>query len=97
MDAPGRRHFNTAVLGFAITALFVSYMLLTDSQSAIPRNPRFMLLFVILCPPSLFSIVMDPEVGTNGFFFLWTVIALLNGGLYATVRLLFSRRLHRPE
>jgi hypothetical protein len=53
--------------------------------------------FVVLCPPSLLSIAFDPEVGTNKFYFLWTAIALLNAGLYATIRALVGRRLQRPE
>ncbi len=40
---------------------------------------------------------MDTEIGTNSFYFLWTVIALLNGGFYAMVRGFFNKRLQRPE
>jgi len=85
------------MFGFAITAIFVSYQLLTDSQSPIQRDSAFMLIFVVLCPPSLLSMAFDPEVGTNGFYALWTVIALMNAGLYATIRVLVSRRLQRPD
>ena len=85
------------MFGFAITAIFVSYQLLTDSQSPIHRDSAFMVGFVLLCPPSLLSIAFDPEVGTNKFYFLWTAIALLNAGLYATIRALIGRRLRRPE
>ena len=56
-----------------------------------------MLGFVTLCPPSLLSLAFDPEVGTNRFYALWTVIALMNGGLYATIRVLLSRRLERRD
>jgi hypothetical protein len=97
MNAPARRHFTAAMFGFAITAIFVSYQLLTDSQSPIQRDSAFMVGFVVLCPPSLLSIAFDPEVGTNNYYFLWTVIALLNAGLYAITRTLVSRRLQRPE
>lgn len=92
MSKPGRP-FSTAMFGFAITAFFVSYQLLTDSESPIPRNSAYMLGFVVLCPPSLLSMAFDPEVGTNRFYALWTVIALMNAGLYATVRALLSKRL----
>ena len=84
------------MFGFAITAIFVSYQLLTDLQSTIPRNSVLMIVLVILCPPSLISIMTDAEVGTNGFYFLWTVIALMNAGLYAAVRGTINRRLQRP-
>ena len=85
------------MLGFAITAVFVSYQLLTDLQSTIPRNSVLMVVLVILCPPSLISILTETEVGTNGFYLLWTVIALLNATLYATVRAVLTRRLQRPD
>jgi hypothetical protein len=85
------------MFGFAITAIFVSYQLLTDSQSPIQRDSALMVVFVVLCPPSLLSVAFDPEVGTNNYFFLWTVIALLNGGVYATIRALVGRRLQSPD
>jgi hypothetical protein len=97
MNAIGRRHITAAMFGFAITATFVSYQLLTDSQSPIQRDSALMVVFVVLCPPSLLSVAFDPEVGTNSFYFLWTVIAFLNAGLYATVRAFVGRRLQRPE
>jgi len=56
-----------------------------------------MMVFVVLCPPSLLSVALDPDVGTNSFYVLWTVIALLNAGLFATVRALLTRRLQRPD
>jgi hypothetical protein len=85
------------MFGFAITAVFVSYQLLTDSQSPISRNSSLMIVLVILCPPSLLSVAVDPEVGTNDYYLLWTLIALLNAGLYATIRALLIRRLQRPD
>jgi hypothetical protein len=97
MNAIGRRHFTAAMFGFAITATFVSYQRLTDSQSPIPRDSALMAIFVVLCPPSLLSVAFDAEVGTNYYYFLWTVIALLNAGLYATVRAFVRRRLQRPD
>lgn len=97
MNALGRRTFGFAMFGFAITAAFVSYQLLTDAQSPISRNSSLMLVFVLLCPPSLLSVALDPDVGTNSFYILWTVIALLNAGLFATVRALFNRRLRNPD
>lgn len=97
MNAIGRRHFTAAMFGFAITATFVSYQLLTDSQSPIERDSALMMVFVVLCPSSLLSIAFNPEVGTNNYYFLWTVIALLNAGLYATVRALVGRRMQHPD
>jgi len=56
-----------------------------------------MIVFVILCPPSVLSVAFDPEVGTNSFYALWVVIGLLNAALYAGVRALVFKRLQRPE
>ena len=85
------------MFGFAITAVFVSYQLLTDLQSPISRNSLLMIVLVILCPPSLLSVAADPEVGTNGFYALWAVIALMNAGLYATIRTLILRRMKKAD
>lgn len=88
--------FRSAVLGFAVTAAFVSYQLVTDPESPISRNPLLMLVFVILCPPSLLSLPFrDLEPATNGFYFLWGFIAVLNGTLYASVRAVIARRLKK--
>lgn len=90
--------FRSATLGFAITAAFVSYQLITDSQSAIGRNSSFMVLFVVLCPPSLLSLpFIDTEVGSSGFYILWGVIGLLNAALYASVRALITRRFKKAD
>jgi hypothetical protein len=98
MSDSGRRPFSAGMFGFAVTAIFVSYQLLTDSQPALHRESTFMLLFIALCPPSLLSVaVIDAEVGTNGFYFLWTVIALMNAGLYAGIRILISHWLQSRE
>jgi len=97
MSALGRRHFSAAMFGFAITAVFVSYQLLTDSQSSIQRDSAFMMVFVVLCPASLLSLAFDPEAGTTGFYVLWTVIAVVNAGLYATVRALLARGFQRLD
>lgn len=97
MSTPGRRKLGSAMFGFAITAVFVSYQLLTDMESPISRNSSLMIVLVILCPPSLLSVAVDPEVGTNGYYALWTLIALMNAGLYATVRTLISRRMKKAD
>jgi len=92
-----RANFRWATFGVSITAFFLTYQLLTDAPSALSRNSGLMIFFVILCPPSLLSIAFDPEVGTNGFYALWAVVAIMNAGLYATIRALVFRRLQRPD
>ena len=56
-----------------------------------------MVVFVVLCPPSLLSVAVDPEIGTKDFYAIWTVIGLLNAALYATIRMFLSKRLQRPD
>jgi hypothetical protein len=98
MSDSGRRYFSSAMLGFAVTAAFVSYQLLTDVQSPLSRNPGMMMLFLVLCPPSLLSIVFrSVEVGSNAFYFIWIIIGVLNGALYASLRALLGNRLRRPD
>ncbi|HEV2398980.1 MAG TPA: hypothetical protein VGS27_18690 [Candidatus Sulfotelmatobacter sp.] len=97
MTAPGRGIFRSAVLGFAVTAVFVSYQLVTGSGSPLTRSSVLMISFVCVCPPSILSIAFDPDIGTNNFYALWTCIGVLNGALYALVRMLLGRRLRRPN
>ena len=91
MSTPTRGCFRSALVGVFVTAVFVRYQLITGIQSLLPGNSGIMLFFVVLCPPSLLSIATDTEVGTNGFYLLWAMIAVLNGGLYATARTLINR------
>jgi hypothetical protein len=98
MSARSGVSLRSGVLGFAITAAFVSYQLVTDPQSPISRNSGLMLLFVILCPPSLLALpFIDVEAGSNGFYILWAVIGLLNGALYASLRAFISRHLKKAD
>lgn len=97
MSASGHSIFRSAVLGFSITAAFVSYQLLTDSQSALARSSTIMLTFLVLCPPSILSITRQTEVGTNNYYILWIVIGVLNAALYAGVRLVLRKRLQHPD
>ena len=97
MTAISRVNFRWAMFGIAVTAFFLSYQMLTETPSAVSRSSEFMIVFVVLCPPSLLSVALDPEVGSNGFYVLWTVVALLNAALYATIRALVTKRLQRPN
>src|SRR5215469_10991273 len=97
MSASGHSIFRSAVLGFSITAAFVSYQLLTDSQSMLPRSSAIMLTFLVLCPPSILSITRQTEIGTNSYYILWSVIGVLNAALYAGVRVMLKKRLQRPD
>jgi len=86
------------MFGLGITAVFLSYQLLTDSQSPIPRNSTLMLVFVVLCPPSVLSLAFGTiEIGSHGFYLLWALIAGMNAALYGTVRTLIARLAHRSD
>jgi len=92
MAAHFRGNFRFAMLGLAVTALFVVYQVIADLQSPRSPSPAVMLTFVVLCPPSLLSLPFsDAEAGSNGFYFLWALIGILNAGLYAAVRALIVR------
>ena len=97
MSASGHSIFRSAVMGFSITAAFVSYQILTDPQSALARSSTIMLAFLVLCPPSILSITRQTEFGTDSYYILWIVIGLLNAALYAGVRVMLKRRLQRPD
>ena len=56
-----------------------------------------MTVLIVLCPPSLLSVAFDSELGTKNFYAIWSVIGLMNAGLYATIRVLVSWRLQRPD
>jgi asparagine N-glycosylation enzyme membrane subunit Stt3 len=85
--------FRFAMLGFSITALFVAYQLVTDPFSDAPRDSAMMIFFTVLCPTSLLAIpIIDAEVGTSAFYFVWTIVGFLNAALYGTIAALISRR-----
>lgn len=56
-----------------------------------------MTVLIVLCPPSLLSVAFDSELGRKNFYAIWSVIGLMNAGLYATIRVLVSWRLQRPD
>jgi hypothetical protein len=84
---------GAAVAGFAMTAVFVAYQVVTDTYPKPPEpNMLAILLFVILCPPSLLSVpIIDAEIGTSGFYFVFLIVALLNAALYGAVAALVLR------
>ena len=90
--------FRVAMFGLGITAIFLSYQLRTDSPSPITRNSTLMLVFVVLCPPSVLSLAFGTiEIGSHSFYLLWALIAALNAALYASVRMLIARVAQRSD
>ncbi|HKI00196.1 MAG TPA: hypothetical protein VJ999_13930 [Candidatus Sulfotelmatobacter sp.] len=94
MFPKNRSHVRFAALGLAITIMFVVYQLATDPISPSSRDHAVMITFMIFCPPSLLSVpIIDAEVGSRGFYFVWGFIGLLNAALYAAVgAMIFGRR-----
>jgi hypothetical protein len=82
-----------ARFGFGVAVAFFCYQLVVDFAAAYARSPAVMLVFVVLCPPSLLSIFFrDVEIGTRASYFLWTSIGILNAALYAGIRALIPVR-----
>jgi hypothetical protein len=82
-----------AALGLGITAVFVAYQVLTDSSPPPPPNIPLILVFMILCPPSFLTIpLIDVEIGSEGFYPVWTIVSLMNAALYAGMRAAYVLR-----
>lgn len=74
-----------AVVGFGIAVVFVGFQMLNPSPWS-PLNSILSAIFMILCPPVLLTFpLLDVEIGTGGFYFLWMIVALLNAALYAVI------------
>jgi len=91
MQGNFHNNFRFAMLGLSVTALFVGYQLLTEP--GVSRDHVVMIGFLILCPPAILStLVMNAEIGSRAFYFVWTSIALLNAVLYGTISAMIGRR-----
>jgi len=81
VDKAWRLITGFAVLGFVLAALIFLYMSLSGEFDA-----GLYTAFAILCPPPLlclpFSEVMKDK---GGFYAIWSLIGLLNSGLYAVI------------
>jgi hypothetical protein len=86
-----KRNLGFGLLGLIITSFVVAYQVLTNGTASVP--PPLLVLFIALCPASVLSIpFIDAEVGTSGFYFIWTFIGLLNSVLYAAIATMIVRR-----
>jgi hypothetical protein len=86
MSKDWRTIFCFAAAGPGITAVFVAYQVITDSSPPPPPNIILDLVFMILCPLSFLTIpLIDIEIGSEGFYPLWAMVAVLNGLLYAVI------------
>jgi hypothetical protein len=79
-----RKHWKSvlrfAVVGFVVPAAWVAYEVVFDPSG---RSIIVALVFVVFCPPSLLSVpIIDAEIGTSAFYFVFSIVALLNAALY---------------
>jgi hypothetical protein len=86
MSKDWRTILGFAAVGLGITAVFVAYQVLTDSSPPRPPSTLMYLIFMILCPPSFLTIpLIDVEIGSEGFYPVWAIVALMNAALYAVI------------
>ena len=82
---PWRLTLWSALLGLAITVAFAIFSGITPLGDS-PLIVALGLLSLVLCPGSiLFVTFIDAEPWTNGFWFMWIVIAVINVGLYGLI------------
>ena len=86
-----------AAMGFVMAAVIWAYSELTDSSPPKPFNSTLWTAFMILCPPSVLSIpLIDVEPGSSDFAIMWSVIGLVNSGLYAVIGMIVGRFRWKP-
>ncbi|SRR5216683_6763294 len=86
MSKDWRTILGFTAVGLGITVAFVAYQVLTDSSPPPPPNIPLYLICMILCPPSFLTIpLIDVEIGSEGIYPLWTIVALINAALYAVI------------
>jgi hypothetical protein len=69
-----------ALIGFLIGAALCAYTFYLTSH----RQIGDMVLFLVLCPPSLGALALD-NAGVLGGIIGWVLISLANAGLYAGI------------
>jgi hypothetical protein len=90
MTRGARFAIRFAVLGMAITAVFLAYILLAGPAN---RSETLDWVLSVLCPPSVLSLLFfDLFLDKTATAFVgWLIIGLLNSGLYALVGVVVSR------
>jgi hypothetical protein len=88
-----------AAFGLVITAVSWAYNAFGDYSR--PMNiKKFSLtsVLVILCPPSLLSVPFwETEPDTVPGVVIWSIIGLINSGLYAAIGTVVGRRLWKSD
>jgi len=83
-----------ALLGIVIAAaMYTHYVFYDFTQPASAVDVTIGIAEIVFCPPSLLSaLCIDCEVGTSAGLQIWSIIALLNGGLYWIFAAFLKRR-----
>jgi|SRR5581483_2287021 len=76
-------------LGFLMTGVYALYLIIAFPH----RNPSVVAVLGHLSPFAFLTIVfMDtPDATTRDYVTLWSIVAILNAGLYGTMGLVFIR------
>lgn len=86
MSKDRRTIFQFAFVGFAVAVVWLVYQVLTHPSPWSALSNFLSVMFMILCPPVLLTIpLIDVKTGTIETYLIWTVVALLNAGLYAVI------------
>jgi len=83
-----------ALVGLGITVVFIAFqMLMVEHSPWFTLNNILSAMFMIFCPPAVLTFpLLDVEIGSGGFYFLWMVVALLNAAVYAVIGTAYVRR-----
>jgi hypothetical protein len=83
-----------ALCGVVITAaIYTHYVFYDFTKPASVVDVTLGIAELALCPPSLLSVLcIDCEVGTSAGLQIFSIIALLNGGLYWLIAAFVKRR-----
>jgi hypothetical protein len=92
MNSQWRLIVICGALGLLVAAAIISYLKLFG------MNDDLLTAFVILCPPSLLCIPFNAAMKNTGqFWAIWSLIGLLNCGLYAVIGSAIVGQLWKPK
>ena len=85
MDKDWRFIIGFALIGLAVATLFLCLNFLGEFDAGLYTA------FAVFCPPSLLCFPLsDVMKAKGGFYTIWSLIGLLNSGLYAVVGAVIS-------
>ena len=86
-----------AVIGLIIAVAFAAYFE-TEPRLESPAVVRAAVACLFLCPGSfLFVTFIDAEPHNGGFVFMWTIVGLMNFGVYGAIGAVIGRLLWKSE